>query len=99
MRKPILLVVFAAFLILSVAALWKHGYWGLIAPQLESLAGLQILADLVIALSLFISWMWRDARRTGRNPWPWFVATLVGGSIGALLYLLTRPKAAAAPRT
>jgi len=48
------------------------------------------LADLVIALSVFLVWMWRDARAIGRNPWPWLVMTLAIGSFGPLLYLLTR---------
>ena len=40
-------------------------------------------------------WMWRDAKATGRNAWPWIVATLALGSFGPLVYLLTRkPRAA-----
>ena len=52
----------------------------------------QVLADLVISLSLAMVWMWRDATATGRNPWPWIVLTLVAGSFGPLIYLLTQPK-------
>lgn len=91
--RAALLAVLLPFGALSTAALWQHGYWGLFAGQLEDLAGMQVLADLVIALALFLGWMWRDARRRGRNPWPWAVLTLAGGSFGPLLYLLTRRSA------
>jgi uncharacterized membrane protein YfcA len=50
---------------------------------------MQIFADLVIALSLVMVWMWRDAKNTGRNVWPWIIATLVAGSFGPLLYFIT----------
>ena len=48
------------------------------------------MADLVIALMLVMVWMWRDAKATGRAIWPWIVATLILGSFGPLVYLLTR---------
>lgn len=47
-----------------------------------------MLVDLVIALGLFLAWMWKDAKAAGRNPWPWLLLTLATGSIGALVYLL-----------
>lgn len=94
MHKTALLLVLVPFSALSAVALWQHGYVGIFLFQFQSWAGAQVLADLVIALGLFIVWMWRDARRTGRNPWPWLVLTLLAGSFGPLLYLLTAPRTA-----
>lgn len=96
MHRTLLIVTLVLFGALSAAALWQHGYWGIIAPHLQSLAGGQVLADLVIALTLVMVWMWHDAKASGRNAWPWLVATLTVGSFGPLVYLLTRrPKAQA----
>lgn len=89
--KKLLLLVLALFTVLTGLAVWSHGVWGIFQPLITSLAGGQVLADLVIALSLFLVWMWRDAKQLGRNPWPWLILTLAAGSFGPLLYLLTRP--------
>jgi drug/metabolite transporter (DMT)-like permease len=89
MNKPVLLVLLLAFGVLTVAAVMQHGYVGIFEHQLQSLAGLQVLADLGIALLLALAWLWRDARQAGRNPWPWLVLTLAAGSFGPLLYLLS----------
>ena len=70
------------------------GYIGLFMSPLQSLVGMQIFIDLVIALSLVMVWLWRDAQTTGRNAWPWLLATLTLGSFGPLLYLLTKKPSA-----
>lgn len=88
MQRVVLIVVLAAFVALTAAALYYHGYLGIFEPQLQSFAGVQVLVDLVIALSIFLVWMWRDARAAGRNPWPWLILTLTTGSIGPLIYLI-----------
>jgi hypothetical protein len=93
MQRSLLAITLILFGALSAAALWYHGYWGILAPSFQSFGAAQILADLVIALSLFMVWMWQDAKATGRNPWPWLVATLTLGSFGPLIYLLTRKSA------
>jgi hypothetical protein len=93
--KTLLLAVLAAFSVLTALAVWTHGLWGIFEPLLTTLAGAQVLVDLVIALGLFLVWMWRDARRLNRNPWPWLLLTLAAGSFGPLLYLLTRRETAA----
>jgi uncharacterized membrane protein YfcA len=79
------------FGLLSAVALWQHGYWGILAPHFQSTGAGQVFADLVISLSLVMLWMARDARASGRRVWPWIAFTLVAGSFGPLLYLLTRP--------
>tara|TARA_R110002073_G_scaffold41891_4_gene118019 strand:- start:855 stop:1127 length:273 start_codon:yes stop_codon:yes gene_type:complete len=78
------------FLALTAVALFNHGYWGIFEPHLQSFGAAQVFVDLVIALSLFMVWMWQDAKQLGRNPWPWIAGTLVTGSIAPLLYLITR---------
>lgn len=90
MQRAVLIATLIAFGVLTGAAVWQHGYLGVFASPLQSLASMQIFVDLVIALSLFLVWLWRDARATGRNPWPWLVVTLAAGSFGPLLYLLAR---------
>lgn len=93
--KPLLLAILGLFGALTGVALWQHGYWGIFEPLVRTTGGAQVLVDLCIALGLFLVWMFRDARRLGRNPWPWVVLTLAAGSFGPLLYLLTRRDAPA----
>lgn len=87
MKRFVLTVVLISFLALTAAAAWQHGYVGVFAYQLQNLAGIQVLVDLVIALTIFLVWMWQDAKAARRNPWPWLLLTLATGSIGAMVYL------------
>lgn len=93
MQRTLVVVTLVLFGALSAVALWQHGYLGLFEQSLASWAGRQVLADLVIALTLVIVWIWRDAKATGRNAWPWIATTLALGSFGPLGYLLTRRRA------
>lgn len=88
MRRIVLAVGLIAFLALTAVAVLQHGYVGIFAHQFQNFAGIQVLADLVIALALFLVWLWQDAKAAGRNPWPWVLLTLATGSIGALVYVL-----------
>jgi hypothetical protein len=90
MQRTLILLVLALFGALTAAALWQHGYLGIFLLPLQTLAGTQVLVDLVIALTLVLVWLVQDARAQGRNPWPWVAATLALGSFGPLVYLLTR---------
>lgn len=93
MKQLLLVVTLSAFAVLTGAAVWKEGVVGIFSSITNSYGSMQIFADLVIALVLVMVWMWHDAKNMGRNVWPWIALTLVAGSFGPLLYLLTRKNA------
>lgn len=88
MTRYALILVIAAFGALSAYAVMDVGYLGIFDYHRHSSAGWQVIADLVIVCTLAIFWMISDARKTGRNPWPYVVVTLAAGSFGPLFYLL-----------
>lgn len=89
-RKILLWMLLIDFTLFTGWVLWEVGYLGIWQAGFDSPGGLQILIDLVIMCVLFLSWMIRDAKAKGVNPWPWCVATLFLGSIVPLTYLLVR---------
>ncbi len=89
-RLFVLIVVTAAFGVLTTIALVDVGYWGIIEPHFKSWGAAQVFWDLVIVAVLAVIWVVRDARARGANPWPFVLLTLVGGSFGPLLYLIVR---------
>ena len=90
MTRMLLVVTLVLFGALTSVAVWHHGYQGIFETMFQSWAGVQVLVDLVIALVLVLVWMWRDAQVLKRSVWPYVLITLVAGSFGPLLYLLTR---------
>ncbi|MFO0576299.1 MAG: DUF2834 domain-containing protein [Polyangia bacterium] len=84
--------VFVLFAALNVYAFEAEGLKGLWQALTLSNAWQKVLCvDLVISLSLVLTWLWRDARAHGRSPLPYVFVTLLTGSIGPLWYLLRRP--------
>lgn len=96
MTRTLLLIVFAAFGIYSGYVVYQVGYVGILQSHLSNAGGIQVLCDLAISLSLVCVWLVQDARRHGRNPWPYLIATLLLGSFGPLAYLLLQPRRDAA---
>jgi hypothetical protein len=92
MQRTLIVITLILFGVLSAAALWQHGYFGIFALHFQTFGGAQVLVDLVIALVLVMVWMWHDAKASGRNVWPWIAMTLALGSFGPLFYLLTRKR-------
>ena len=82
------LVLLIPFSALTLYALMEVGYIGIFDYHRHSPAGWQVFADLVVALLLVTYWLLLDAKKSGRNPWPWVLLTLFLGSLGPLLYLV-----------
>jgi len=89
-QKILAWIILIPFTLLSVYAVSQVGYWGIFEYHLHSPAGWQVIVDLVIACVLLLSWIIPEAKREGRNPWPFVVITLFLGSFGPLLYLITK---------
>ncbi len=90
--RLVLALVLIAFSALTAAAI--HSAGGVVPMVREHLTGVvqwQIFVDLVVAIGLFVAWLWHDAKRLGRHFWFWAVFSITCGSFGPLLYLLTRP--------
>ncbi len=81
------LLIFAIYTGIIVA---HHGYTGFLILAMNEPWGGQMFVDLVIALVLFAVWMHTDAAEEQLPFWPYFVAILTTGSIGALAYLVHR---------
>ena len=88
----ILILVIAAFSVLTGLALADVGYFGILEPHLRSWGGAQVFADLVILALLSCLWMAEDSRTSGVAAWPFIVLTFALGSFGILLYLLARER-------
>ena len=91
-NKSALILLSIPFVIVTAYALMTVGYVGIFTYHLPSPAGWQVFNDLCVALLLVMTWMFSDAKRTGRNVWPYIVATLFLGSFGPLAYLLMGSK-------
>ena len=91
-------IVLVAFTGLTLWALSVHGYVGFFEAAASTPAGIQLLVDVVIALTLALLWMHGDARERGLPFAPYLALTLVLGSIGLLSYLVHRELRARVPQ-
>lgn len=94
MRRFGLALLLADFLALTGYAVYQHGLMGVYQLVLANSVTTAAFVDLVIALSLIVVWMWRDARQRGVSAVPYVLVTLALGSAGPLLYLLMREEEA-----
>jgi len=89
-RLTVLVLLLAAFSLYTAQVVASDGLTGFLALALAEPWGGQMFVDLVIALVLFMVWMVGDARAHQIPAWPYVVAILATGSIGALAYLVHR---------
>lgn len=90
-------LVLVDFVALTAYAVYHHGYMAFFDFQTMNAIQVQIFVDLIIALSIVLGWMWRDAKSRGISPTPYVVMTLFLGSIGPLVYLIRREAPDAQP--
>jgi hypothetical protein len=90
LKRIALLLVFADFLGLTAYTVYQVGYVEFFRFMTGNIVGIQIFADLVIALGLVAIWMINDARERGVSPVPYLMITLFLGSLGPLAYLIRR---------
>jgi hypothetical protein len=85
-----IITVFAAFSIYTAIIVLDHGYTGFLELAMTGGWGAQVFIDLCIALVLFTVWMVGDAHERDITVWPYVIAILTTGSVGALAYLVHR---------
>jgi fatty acid desaturase len=83
-------IVLLDFLTLTGYAVYHYGYVGFFEMVMANAVTVTAFVDLVIALTLILGWMWRDARGRGLSPVPYVLLTLALGSVGPLAYLIRR---------
>jgi hypothetical protein len=90
--KILLIGVFGLFSAFTLFVVIQQGVISVFENQFKTAGGIQVFLDLVIMCSLFSVWMYRDTKAKKRRFTPWFILTLLAGSIGPLLYLITNQK-------
>jgi len=88
-RKLLSALLLIPFSLLTAYALQNGGLGGILSFH-QSPGGWQVFVDLVISLTLLLTFLVPDARAQRRNPWLWVALTLCLGSCGPLLYFVTR---------
>src|SRR5262249_54985560 len=82
--------VLLGFSILTAYAVYLYGYVGFFREVTSNMASLTLSVDLVIALTIILVYMGKDAREQGISAIPYLLLTLIFGSVGPLLYLIRR---------
>jgi len=90
LQKPLAIVALVILAIPTALAFLNEGVMGFPTAIISSYASIQIYIDLVIAIAIILVWLWDDAKKSGRNPWPWVIGALIVGCFSPLIYLLTR---------
>ena len=93
-RLAIALAVLIPFAIFTDIVVLEHGYLGFLELAMREPWALQMLLDLSIAIGLFAVFAIPDARERRLPIWPYLIASVLLGSIGALGYVVHRELAA-----
>ena len=83
-------IVLAAFTAYSLWVIAGYGYTGFLTLAGREPWAMQLLLDLVIAVSFALGWLRGDARRHGITAWPFYLGAIFLGSISLLTYVVVR---------
>ena len=89
-RKALLLAVLLPFAAFSAWVVVEYSYLEIFTDHFIKPTGMQVIIDLVIAISLALFWMIADARKRNITVWPFVLISGTLGSIGPLAYLVWR---------
>ena len=92
------LPVLVAFSLATAVAIYLHGYTAFVTYALANEATQLLFVDLAINLLLVLAGMIGDARSRGASYVPYLVLALLFGSVGPLLYLVSRRTGRNAPQ-
>ncbi len=90
MRLIALSTAFVIFTAYTVSVMISRGILGFVTLAAAEPWGMQLLLDLLVMLTLFALWVFRDAPAHGLPRWLYVILTLTMGSMGALAYLVHR---------
>ena len=93
-RLAAALLVLVPFTIYTDVVAMQYGPIGFLELALREPWALQMLLDVGIALGLFATFAIPDAKERGLPVWPYLIASVFLGSIGALGYVVHREIAA-----
>ena len=96
-RRALLGLLFLVHAAISARAMLDTSYVDLFKFAFSDWPARQIFSDLTVCMLIITSWMVRDARKTGRNAWPYVIAAFFVGSFAPLAYLLLAPTASTPP--
>jgi len=83
-----------AFGVYTDIVVFQEGYFGFVELALRERWAMQMLLDVGLSLACFAALAVPDARERGIPIWPYLVACLFVGSLGALPYFIHREIAA-----
>lgn len=94
MRLLLLAAAFVVFTGYTLYVMAGNGVLGFVTLAGREPWALQLFTDLLVMLTLFAAWVWRDAPQHKLARVPYVVVVLTMGSMGALAYLVHREIAA-----
>lgn len=85
-RALLVTLVFVVFTVYSLTVVAQDGLVSLFELHARGGWSVQILLDLILALSVSALWMRHDAKKQGLTWWPFAVGSIALGSVSVLAY-------------